>query len=183
MSDSLPELLARVIAMPFELQFPSLQVKLPLSSVGVTAANVMDIPRGSVNDPAWQTAFWHRGSSLPGEGGTMTVAGHVTDLLGQPGAFARLDNLRTGDLIVVHDLVNGRDIEYIVTNVETYTPQQLADPLILEQIHGAAPTPFGRAYLTMITCAGEYVDGSFVNRLVVYAEKVVVEPVGLYKPQ
>ena len=113
----------------------------------------------------------------------MTVAGHVTDLLGQPGAFARLNNLRTGDLVVVHDLVNGRDIEYIVTKVEIYAPRQLADPLIIEQVHGSGPTPFGPAYLTLITCAGEFVDGSFVNRLVVYAEKVVTEPVGLYKPQ
>jgi LPXTG-site transpeptidase (sortase) family protein len=183
-SSSAPaELTARVVAMPFALQFPSLKVSLPLSSVGVTAANVMDVPRGSVNDPSWQTAFWYRGSSLPGEGGTMTVAGHVTDLLGQPGAFARLNDLRAGDLVVVHDLVNGRDIEYIVTTIEIYTPQQSADPLIIEQVHGSGPTPFGRAYLTLITCAGEFVDGSFVNRLVVYAEQVVTEPVGLYKPQ
>jgi hypothetical protein len=180
---SLPELTARVVAMPFALQFPSLQVSLPLSSVGATAANVMDVPRGLVNDPAWQTAFWYRGSSLPGQGGTMTIAGHVTDLLGQPGAFARLNDLRTGDLIVVHDLVNGRDIQYIVTHSETYTPRQSADPLIIEQVHGSGPTPFGRAYLTLITCAGEFIDGSFVNRLVVYAEQVVTEPVGLYQPQ
>ena len=113
----------------------------------------------------------------------MTVAGHVTDLLGQPGAFARPNELQTGDLIVVHDLVNGRDIEYRVTAVETYTPRQSADPLIIEQVHGSGPTPFGGAYLILITCASEFVDGSFVNRLVVYAEQVLVEPVGLCKPQ
>jgi hypothetical protein len=173
----------RVMDTSFELQFPSLQVSLPLSSVGLTAANVMDVPRGSVNDPAWQTAFWYRGSALPGERGTMTVAGHVTDLLGQPGAFAHLNHLRPGDVIIVHDQANGRDIQYMVTNIETYTPRQSVDPLVIEQVYGSGPISSDRSYLTLITCAGAFVDGSFVDRLVVYARQMNVKPAGLYEPQ
>jgi hypothetical protein len=174
---------ARIIDMPFELQFPSLRLNLPLAGVGLNSANVMDVPRGTVNDPAWQTAFWYRGSSLPGEWGTTTIAGHVTDLLGQPGAFAHLKDLRPGDPIIVYDQESGRDIEYIVTKMETYSARQSADPLIIEQVYGDGSISFGRSYLTLITCAGAFVNGSFVDRLVVYAEQMIVKNEGLYKPQ
>ena len=169
--------------MPFELQFPSLRLNLPLADVGLTAANIMDVPRGTVNDPAWQTAFWYRGSSFPGERGTTTIAGHVTDLLGQPGAFAYLHDLRPGDPIIVYDQENGRDIEYIVTKIETYTALQSADPLIIEQVHGDGSISFGRSYLTLITCTGAFVNGSFIDRLVVYAEQMIVKTGDLYEPQ
>jgi len=75
----------------------------------------MDVPRGSVNDPAWQTAFWYRGSALPGERGTMTVAGHVTDLLGQPGAF--VDDSFVDRLVVYARQMNAKP-------AGLYEPQQ-----------------------------------------------------------
>ena len=161
---------------PFELQIPSLQVTVPVVGVGLTSANVMDAPRGSPADPVWQTAFWYRDSSIPGSRGTATLAGHVTDLLGQPGAFARLKDLRPGDLIVVHDTQSGLDVHFMVTRMGTYSAEQSADPSLLEQVYGngqGQPSSNGRAYLTLITCTGEYVDGSFVDRLVVYAQQVV----------
>jgi LPXTG-site transpeptidase (sortase) family protein len=164
----------------FELRFPSLNINLPLSSVGLTAENVMDVPRGSVNDPAWQTAFWYRGSGLPGEGGTMTVAGHVTDLLGQPGAFAHIGQLQSGDVIVVYNQVLRRGVEYIVTDTQTYSPAQSADPAVIAKVYGHGPLVVGRSTLTLITCTGTFVDGSFVDRLVVYAQMAIIP---LYEPQ
>ena len=165
------------VAVPLELRIPSLQLVAPILGVGITAQNVMDAPKGPAADPVWQTAFWYRGSGIPGEVGTATLAGHVDDLVGRPALFARLGDLRAGDLIVVHDARNGQDVRFIVEKTETYSTRQAADPTILAQIYGDGPVtgqgpqpaPDNLAHLTLITCAGGYVDGAYDHRLVVYA--------------
>ncbi|HBA92871.1 MAG TPA: hypothetical protein DCZ08_14405, partial [Anaerolineaceae bacterium] len=86
---------------PLELQIPVLNVKAPVLGVGLTAENVMDAPKGPIGDPIWHTAFWYRGSGIPGEPGTAVIAGHVTDLLSNPEIFANLHKLKPGDVIVV----------------------------------------------------------------------------------
>ncbi|MBP7964067.1 MAG: sortase [Caldilineaceae bacterium] len=167
------------VAVPLELRIPSLQLVAPILGVGITAQNVMDAPKGPAADPVWQTAFWYRGSGIPGEVGTATLAGHVDDLVGRPALFARLGDLRVGDLIVVHDARTGQDARFIVEKSETYSTRQAADPAILAQIYGHGPAsgqepqpaPDGLAHLTLITCAGDFVDGTFDLRLVVYAAR------------
>lgn len=167
------------VAVPLELRIPSLQLVAPILGVGITAQNVMDAPKGPAADPVWQTAFWYRGSGIPGEVGTATLAGHVDDLVGRPALFAHLGDLRVGDLIVVHDARTGQDARFIVEKSETYSTRQAADPAILAQIYGHGPAsgqgpqpaPDGLAHLTLITCAGDFVDGTFDLRLVVYAAR------------
>ncbi len=173
------DLLAGPVDVPLELRIPSLKVKAPVIGVGITSMNVMDAPKGPLDDPVWQSAFWYRGSGLPGAVGTATLAGHVNDPLARPGVFARLKDLRPGDLIIVHDLRSGRAIEFTVISLETYTAQQASDPSILAQIYGAGPVagqgpqpaPDGLAHLTLITCAGNIVDGAFDRYIVVYATR------------
>ncbi len=173
------DLRAGPVAVPLELRIPSLQLIAPILGVGITAQNVMDAPKGVAADPVWQTAFWYRGSGVPGHVGTATLAGHVDDLLGRPALFARLGDLRTGDLIVVHDLRNGHDTRFIVEKTEIYSARQAADPAILAQIYGHGPVsgqgpqpaPDDLAHLTLITCAGRFVNGVFDHRLVVYATR------------
>ena len=56
---------------------------------------------------------------------------------------------------------------------------QGADPAILAQVYGSGPVsgqapqpaPDGLAHLTLITCSGSYVNGSYDHRLVVYATR------------
>lgn len=139
----------------------------------------MDAPKGSAADPVWQKAFWYRGSGIPGDSGTATIAGHVDDVLGRPAVFARLKDLRPGDLIVVHDTRSGLDMRFTVVKTKTYSIQQAADPSVLAQIYGSGPVsgrgpqpaPDGLAHLTLITCTGGFVNGSYDRRLVVYATR------------
>ena len=139
----------------------------------------MDAPKGPAADTVWQKAFWYRGSGIPGDIGTATFAGHVDDVLGRPAVFARLRDLRLGDLIVVHDTRSGRDVRFIVAKTATYSVQQAEDPSVLAQIYGSGPVsgkgpqpaPDGLAHLTLITCGGAFVDGSYDRRLVVYATR------------
>jgi len=139
----------------------------------------MDVPMGLAADSVWQKAFWYRGSGIPGDSGTATLAGHVDDVRGRPAVFARLRDLRLDDLIVVHDTRNGIDVRFMVTKIATYSAQQAADPSVLAQIYGSGPVsgrgpqpaPDGLAHLTLITCSGGFVNGSYDRRLVVYATR------------
>ena len=170
--------------MPLELRIPLLQLSAPVIGVGITSENVMDTPGGSADDPVWQTAFWYRGSGIPGDLGTATIAGHVAGLLGRPAAFARLEDLRPGNLIIIHDTRSGLDVRFLVIKTEIYSVQQAADPSVLEQIYGSGPVsgkgpqpaPDGLSHLTLITCGGDWIDGSYDSRLVVYAERVQAMP-------
>ncbi len=98
------------VEVPLELQIPSLDVNAPMLGVGLTAGNEMDAPKGPIDDPIWHTAFWYRGSGLPGEPGTATIAGHVNDPLGRPEIFANLQDLVPGDLIIIRYTTANIDI-------------------------------------------------------------------------
>ena len=170
---------------PLELWIPSLQLSAPVVGVGITSKNVMDVPQGSAEDPVWQKAFWYRGGGIPGDLGTATIAGHVHGG-GRPALFARLKDLRPGNLIIIHDTQSGLDVRFLVVRTESYSVQQAADPSVLVQIYGSGPVsgkgpqpaPDGLSHLTLITCGGNLIHGSYDHRLVVYSERVQAMPKG-----
>jgi hypothetical protein len=165
------------VEVPLELKIPSLEVNAPVFGVGLTPGNEMDAPKGPIGDPIWHTAFWYRGSGLPGESGTATIAGHVNDPLGRPEIFANLQDLQPGDLIIIHYTRSDIDVAFTVDQVKDYSLQESSDPEVLTQIYGAgpvngtAPQPSidGLSHLTLITCAGNIVNGQFDHHVVVYA--------------
>jgi sortase (surface protein transpeptidase) len=164
---------------PLEIQIPSLKVNAPVLGVGITAENYMDAPKGPIDDPVWHSAFWYRGSGIPGEPGTATIAGHVNDPLGRPEIFARLHDLRPGQQIIIHDKVSKIDIRFIVDEIKDYSVQESSDPAVLTRIFGAEALPGagsepgsdGLSHLTLITCAGNIVNGRFDHHTVVYATR------------
>ena len=147
--------------------------------IGITSQNEMDAPKGPNGGPVWKAAFGYRGSGIAGGSGTTAIAGHVDDPLGRPAIFARIQDLRLNDLIVVHDTRSGLDIRFVVTQTETYCIQQTADPSVLGQIDGAGPVsgkvpqpaPDGLSHLTLITCSRYVVNGSFDHHVVVFATR------------
>jgi len=170
------------VAVPLQLQIPSIGVNAPTLGVGVTTGDVMDAPEGRINDPAWQTAFWYRGSAVPGAISTALIAGHVNGPRGTHGVFEHLDRLRPGDLIVVHDTRSSLDIRFAVVGSMSFTLPQTAQRDVLEQIYGVGPvagtTPQrskdGLAHLTLISCAGTFRTGigTHDHRLVVFANRL-----------
>jgi hypothetical protein len=173
------DLRAGPVAVPLELRLPSLHITAPVVGVGLTPKNVMDTPMGSPSDSVWRKVFWYRGSGIPGDATTATIAGHVDDVIGRPAIFARLKDLRPGDTVVVHDTRTNLDVDFVVTRSVTYTLKQTSDPAVLAQIYGTGPvtgqgpepSADGVAHLTLITCTGNWVRtaGTFDHRLAVYA--------------
>jgi hypothetical protein len=175
--DSDLPLRAGPIEVPIELQIPSLKVNAPVLGVGLTSGNEMDVPKGPIGAPVWHTAFWYRGSGIPGEPGTAAIAGHVDDPLGQPEIFAHLQDLNPGELIIVHYTTLNIDIRFIIDQIKVYSIQESSDPLVLTQVFGAGPLAGtgpqpsldGLSHLTLITCTGNFVNGQFDHHTVVYA--------------
>ncbi len=173
------DLKAGPIDVPLELQIPSLKVKAPVLGVGLTSENVMDAPKGPIGDPIWHAAYWYRGSGIPGEPGIATIAGHVNDPLGRSEIFAHLGDLQPGDLIIIHVKDTPVDIRFMVDQIKVYSTQESSEPAVLSQIFGAGPVagaapqpaPDGLSHLTLITCAGDIVNGQFDHHMVVYATR------------
>ena len=178
------DLRAGPVDVPVELRIPSLRISAPVLGVGLTPKNIMDTPTGSANDPVWRKVFWYRGGGIPGDATTATIAGHVDDVLGRPAIFAHLKDLRRGDRIVVHDTQTDLDVEFVVTATVTYTLKQTLDHTVLSRIYGSGPadgqgpqpSSDGFAHLTLMTCAGHWLNGlgTFDQRLAVYAESLPV---------
>jgi hypothetical protein len=168
------------VPVPLMLEIPAINVDIPVLGVGITSKDAMDAPEGPENDPVWQQAFWYRGSAVPGADSTALIAGHVDDPLGRPGAFANLDQLQPGDLVVVHDSRSGLDVRFSITGSQTYSLAQAAEPAVLAQIYGAGPADAtgpmpssdGLSHLTLITCAGIFVNGTHDHRIAVYATRI-----------
>jgi sortase (surface protein transpeptidase) len=168
------------VDVPLELQIPSLNIKIPVIGVGLTQWNVMDAPMGSVGSSFWHSAFWYRGSSIPGEVGTATIAGHITDPLGKPGAFRYLSDLNVDDVIIIHDNITSIDMLFIVEEVRTITLKESTDPAILTLVFGAGPVAGkepqpsldGLAHLTLITCAPDKITFEFDDRTLIFATRI-----------
>ena len=168
------------VAVPLEVQIPALKINAPVLGVGLSETNVMAAPIGmAMDDPIWQTVFWYRGSGIPGDVGTATMAGHFDDDLGRPAVFAFLSDLQIGDVIIVKDKRSGLEVPFIVTEMATYTDQEAAAPDVLARVFGA-PAENGiesssvsaqLSHLTLITCGGAWTEGTFDRRLVIYATR------------
>lgn len=175
----LPDLRTGPIDIPLELQIPSLGIKAPILGVGITPENVMDSPKGPANDPIWNKAFWYRGSGPPGDPGVASIAAHYNGREGIPALFYELEDIRKDDLILIRHTQDGKEIRYKVTEVKTYTVKETEDPQVLARIYGEGPvsgkgplpSADGLSHITLITCAGKYVNGAFDKRLVVYASQ------------
>lgn len=168
------------VDVPLELLIPSIHVNVPVIGVGLTQWNVMDAPMGSVGSSFWHSAFWYRGSGIPGEVGTATIAGHITDPLGKPGAFRYLQDLPVGAVIIIHDKRSSIDIRFRIDDVRTITPEESSDPAILTLVFGAGPIAGtgpqpsldGLSHLSLITCATNITTGNFDDRTLIFATRI-----------
>jgi len=169
------DLHAGPVPLPLEIEIPILDVKAPILGVGLTKDNNMDAPKGPYGDPNWSSAFWYRGSAIPGDPGTATIAGHVNGLLGEPETFARIRRLKPGDLIIINVKNSDTSLYFVVDEVKKYSMAELIEPAIDDRIFGGNMGSNGKrlsdgtSHLTLITCTGNYEDGEFDHRIVVFS--------------
>lgn len=147
------------VGLPVRLKIAAIGVDAAVERVGLDNENAMDVPQ----DP--HNTAWYQYGPRPGQPGNAVIAGHVDYQGLGPVVFARLDQLKQGDEVVVVD-EHGVERRFAVTGIETY-PRRDAP---VDKIFGPA---IGEA-LVLITCDKESTFDrgrrEYRNNIVVYAE-------------
>ena len=144
---------------PTRVSIPAIDVDASVIPLGVTDG-VLDVPQDFA-----RTGWWQAGPE-PGEAGPAVIVGHVDSYRG-PAVFHRLRELRAGDEITV-DRVDGSSATFAVRSVMRVTK----DAFPTDVVYGDTDGP----WLRLITCDGDFADGSYLGNLIVNAELLVERP-------
>lgn len=145
---------ASEVAQPVSVAIPAIDVDAELVELGLNDDGSMETPEYASN-----LAGWYIEGPKPGEPGPAVIAAHVDNSDG-PDTFARLHELEPGDEITVTDAM-GNEYTWTVERSQTSNKRELP----YRQIWNDTDEPV----LRLITCSGAYVDGSYVENLIVYA--------------
>jgi len=140
------------------LEIPRLGVQMPIVGVPQSANGNWDV--------TWlgNDAGWLNGSAYPTWKGNSVITGHVTDVFGNPGPFARLNTLWWGDKIIVH--ASGGQYVYEVRSVQQSGPGNINAMMKHEEL----------PWVTLVTCRGyDAASNSYLYRILVRAVLVEVK--------
>lgn len=126
---------------PTRLEIPKLNINTSLEEVGLDKNNAMDVPKNV------QNGGWYNLGFRPGELGNAVIAGHYDDRQGKPAVFYRLNELKTGDEVLVTDAKNVTK-KFVVADIEKYPYNNFP----IELVFGTFPIP----RLNLITCTGNW---------------------------
>lgn len=148
----------------FPTGIPPQRVQLTIPTAGV-AAPIIQVyldETGTWNVSQLGNFIGHlQGTGWLERTGNIALAGHVELADGSPGIFARLDELRTGDLIYLAP-DNAEQRTYAITSVRR------VDPADLSVLY---PTPADT--LTLITCDNyDFLTNTYADRIVVTATRL-----------
>jgi hypothetical protein len=140
---------------PTRVRVPGAGIDAPLDGVGLDAAGALVVPADGTR------AGWYAQGATPGASGPAVLTGHL-DGGGAPAVFARIDELRPGDAVLV-DRADGTTARFAVTRVTRHP--KVAFPT--EAVYGPTTGP----ELRLITCGGAFdrSTGSYVDNVVVWA--------------
>jgi hypothetical protein len=152
----------------------TIPVGIQVEAAGIDAdIEALDIENGKLTDPTgpWVVS-WYRQSAELGEPGNILMAGHVDYWGVGPSVFYNVRDLAEGDDIAVIG-ENGETYLYQVAWNETFLLEDLVSGTMAEVVAST-----GAQVLTLFTCGGEfdYVNGEYLSRTIVRAERVLPEP-------
>lgn len=149
---------AVVQLVPHAIRIPRIGVAAQVVQLGVSPAGEWEVPDDEVG--------WYRHTALPGTAGNAVLAGHLNNAWGLPRVFARLRDLRRGDLIEV-DLYDTHDGGAPAT-VARY---RVAATHVVASSAVGVLAPTEDDVLTLLTCAGYWNIGrrDYTQRQVVIA--------------
>lgn len=145
------------LAAPIGIAIPKLGIDQSLIELGVEPDRTLEVPSNGTD------IGWWRGGPAPGEPGGAVIAAHVTYNGGQPAVFIDLQTLATGDEVVI-DRADGSVATYQVSRIQVVDQDEFPN----EEIYRLEGPPA----LTLITCGGDFVNGSYSDSVIVYARLV-----------
>jgi sortase (surface protein transpeptidase) len=130
--------------------------------VDTTVKPVAATPEG-LEVPAIGHAGWFDGGARPGDPGRSVIIGHLDGASG-PGVFENVPSIEEGTEIVVVDDADGVHRFAVTGKLQVAKEEFPADA-----VYGGSDSPV----LVLVTCGGEYVEGSgYTDNVVIYARAV-----------
>lgn len=152
---------------PTRIYIPSLHIDAPIMPVGLDRYGAMETPGAGhpASDPIWNTAFWWKLGTPPGQPGNAVLAGHVDRSDGSRAVFWNLHQMQPGDHISITNQ-SGQTLTFQVTSLESFTnPDGGPNDPVIQRVFGPAST----ANLNLITCYGVWIGTEFNKRLVIFS--------------
>ncbi|UOZ09167.1 class F sortase [Amycolatopsis sp. WQ 127309] len=149
-------------AKPASLSIPAIGVRAgSIADLGLTPGGELQVP------PDATTVGWFTGAPSPGEVGPAVLAAHV-DYKHVPGAFGKLKDLRSGELVRV-GRTDGRTAVFTVYRVDRYAKADFPT----DEVYGDTTEP----ELRLITCGGAFdrSSGNYLDNVVAFAKLTAVE--------
>ena len=145
------------------LIIPSINVDAPFSVKTVPGNGVMPNPNSWDDVVYYDFSNWPGLGGTPGKGGNIVLAGHVDYIHHGPAVFWDLRELKSGDQVQVKTK-DGALITYEVV----YNKFVGADAADFNQIVSATADES----MTLITCTGDFNNGHYNQRQIVWARRV-----------
>jgi LPXTG-site transpeptidase (sortase) family protein len=142
-----------------ELEIPSIGVNTRVISLEKNSDGTLETPTN------YDEAGWWSGGPQPGERGAAVITGHVDSRRSGPAVFARLGELRPGD-IFSYTTRTGKRVRFEVEGSERYAKEDF--PTL--RVYGRSDKPVAR----LVTCTGNFDvgEGEYSDNLVVYARRI-----------
>lgn len=142
---------------PVAVRIPAIQVNTSVVRVGVTADNVMEVPRDA------SQVGWYSKRAKPGEVGGAILTGHYDTPTGRPAVFFRLGQIKQGDEVVV-TTKDGEELVFRVDSVVSEPYKSFPVNLVYQE--------YNNEKLVVITCDGVWnsKERTYSERLVIFAD-------------
>ncbi|MGI9018171.1 MAG: sortase domain-containing protein [Euzebya sp.] len=141
---------------PMVVQIPAIGVNASVISLNTDYSGALQVP-----EDFSQTGWWSGGPE-PGEVGPAVIVGHVDSFLG-PAVFYSLEELVYDDAITV---IRGDGSAAVFAVRSTLNVEKSEFPTDL--VYGETPD----AQLRLVTCDGNFDDGSYLGNLIITAELI-----------
>lgn len=143
-------------SIPTRVVIPAIAVDSTLMDLGLKKDGTLETPPGAF------PAGWFTGAPTPGQLGPAIIVGHVR--YNTPGVFARLSELRHGDVVDV-ERADGSTARFQVTRVQQFAKSAFPTAKVYGNIDHAG--------LRLITCGGlDAATSEFEENVVVFADLV-----------
>lgn len=146
--------------LPSPTALPEARVLIPTAGVNALVVNVyLDGESWDVSQLG-EYAGHLQGTAWINTPGNVALAGHVEMRDGRPGIFARIEELRMGDPVILTQ--SGVEQRYAVTDIKRVSPDDLS-----------VLYPTSNDRITLITCDSyDFLQNTYQERIVVVAERV-----------
>jgi hypothetical protein len=148
-------------AQPVAIEIPAIGVDADVIELGLMDNGELEVPTEDFS----QTGWWSGGVS-PGDVGPAVIVGHVDSVSG-PAVFFNLRELVFDDLIRVVR-ADGSAASYAVRSSIPVDKDEFPTDLVYGETDGAE--------LRLITCDGDFSNGSYLGNLIITAELVREHP-------